>query len=57
LPGSDSGLSLLRTMDCKHKRTERAGLYIMVFLCLLNSCSADYRAGEALRILEQRQSQ
>lgn len=36
---------------------ERPGLYIMVFLCLLNSCSAEEKARKAADILEKQTKQ
>ena len=37
--------------ECKYKPVERIGLYIMVFITMINSCNAIDRIDEVLELL------
>ena len=43
----------MEEFKCRHKSTERPGLYVLVFLALLNSCDANEKAGKILTLLRE----
>ena len=46
----------MEEFKCKHKSTERIGLYVLVIIAAINSCNADNKVSQVLDLLQQDQS-